>query len=87
MISFNKKNEQLADVLLDGVKIGHIEFNPFEKMLTLEISYLRVDLSYSKKKMVGTLAKRIYTRLEELKKPKAKLPVSMLVTGNYEILD
>ena len=87
MITFNKKNEQLADVLLDGVKIGHIEFNPFEKMLTLEISYLRCNVKYLNKKIVPKLAKRLYRSLEELKRPKAKLPVSMLVTGNYEILE
>ena len=84
MITYNKINDLYAEVLLNGVKIGNVEKH--REVFTLEISYLRCDVKHSKRKMIGTLAKRIYTRLEELKKPKAKLPVSLLVTGKYEIL-
>ncbi len=85
MITYNKINDLYAEVLLNGVKIGNVEKH--REVFTLEISYLRVDLKHSKRKMIGTLAKRIYTRLEAIKKPKQKLPISRLVTGNYEILD
>ena len=85
MITYNKINDLYAEVLLNGVKIGNIEKH--REVFTLEISYLRCDVKHSKRKMIGTLAKRIYTRLEEIKKPKPKLPISRLVTGKYEILD
>jgi len=85
MVTFNKKTEQLADVLFNGVKIGHVE--RYGQTLTLEISYLRIDLSYSKRKLIGTLAKKIYTRLEARKQREQNRPVSLLVTGNYQILD
>ena len=85
MITYNKINDLYAEVLLNGVKIGNVEKH--REVFTLEISYLRCDVKHSKRKMIGTLAKRIYTRLEEIKKPKPKLPISRLVTGKYEILD
>ena len=85
MITYNKINDLYAEVLLNGVKIGNVEKH--REVFTLEISYLRCDVKHSKRKIIGTLAKRIYTRLEAIKKPKPKLPVSRLVTGKYEILD
>lgn len=85
MITFNKINDLYAEVLFNRVKIGNVEKH--RDTFTLEISYLRVDLSHSKRKMIGTLAKKIYTRLEARKQRVKNRPVSLLVTGNYEILD
>jgi len=65
MITYNKINDLYAEVLLNGVKIGNVEKH--REVFTLEISYLRVDVSHSNKKMIGTLAKKIYIRLERRK--------------------
>ena len=85
MITYNKINDLYAEIILNDIKIGFIEKH--SKYFTLEISYVRIDLKHSKRKLIGTLAEKIYKRLEALKKPKAKLPVSLLATGNYKILD
>jgi len=85
MITYNKITDVHAEIILNDIKIGFIEKH--SKYFTLEISYVRLDLKHSKRKLIGTLAEKIYKRLEALKKPKAKLPVSLLATGNYQILD
>jgi hypothetical protein len=67
MITFNKINELYAEVLYNDVKIGNVENHLQSKTFTLEISYVRLDLKHEQRKLIGTLAKKIYQRLERRK--------------------
>jgi len=78
MITFNKVNELYNEIIYNDIKIGHVEKH--SKHFTLEISYLRVDLKHSKRKLIGTIAKKIYLSLER-RKAKARIGVSILQTG------
>ena len=84
MITFNKINDLYAEVILDDIKIGHVE-RLNKQTLALEISYQRIVLSYSKRKLIGELARKIYRRLEA-NKNKPRIGASILQTG-FKTLD
>ena len=66
MIRYDKINDLYNDIYFNDIKIGHVE-RLNKTTIALEISYQRMTLSYSNRKTVGTLAKKIYLRLEARK--------------------